>query len=300
MVGTRSAPAAAISAVGKTHWTDAMDLVPEIERNVAAALAEDVGSGDVTAALMPESAKARARVVARQDAVLCGQAWFDACFSKLDPAADIGWQVAEGARISRGQTVCELSGKARALLTGERTALNFLQTLSAVATNTSRYVAAVAGTRAKIVDTRKTLPGLRAAEKYAVRVGGGVNHRMGLYDAILLKENHITAAGGIRSALAAARKAAGPGIWIQIEVETLDQLREALDGGAKMILLDNMDAPKMREAVKLAAGRAELEASGGITIETLRAIAETGVDRISIGSLTKDIEAVDFSMRFEN
>lgn len=277
-----------------------MDLVPEIERNVAAALAEDVGSGDVTAALMPESAKARARVVARQDAVLCGQAWFDACFHKLDTAMNIQWPVPEGARISRGQTVCELSGKARALLTGERTALNFLQTLSAVATNTSRYVAAVAGTRAKIIDTRKTLPGLRAAEKYAVRVGGGVNHRMGLYDAILLKENHITAAGGVRSALAAARKAAEPGIWIQVEVETLDQLREALDGGAKMILLDNMDASKMREAVRLTAGRAELEASGGITIETLRAIAETGVDRISIGSLTKDIEAVDFSMRFEN
>lgn len=277
-----------------------MDLVPEIERNVAAALAEDVGSGDVTAALMPASAKARARVVARQDAVLCGQAWFDACFRKLDTAMNIQWLVPEGARISRGQTACELSGKARALLTGERTALNFLQTLSAVATNTSRYVAAVAGTRAKIVDTRKTLPGLRAAEKYAVRVGGGVNHRMGLYDAILLKENHITAAGGVGPALAAARKAAGPGIWIQVEVETLDQLREALDGGAKMILLDNMDAPEMREAVRLAAGHAELEASGGITIETLRAIAETGVDRISIGSLTKDIEAVDFSMRFEN
>lgn len=275
-----------------------MDLAQEIERNVATALAEDVGSGDVTAALTPESSKARARVVARQDAVLCGQAWFNACFCKLDPAASIGWLVAEGARISRGQTVCELSGKARALLTGERTALNFLQALSAVATNTSRYVAAVAGTRAKIVDTRKTLPGLRAAEKYAVRVGGGVNHRMGLYDAILLKENHITAAGGVRPVLAAAQKAAGPGIWIQIEVETLDQLKEALDGGAKMILLDNMDAPKMREAVRITVGRAELEASGGITLETVRAIAETGVDRISIGSLTKDIEAIDFSMRF--
>jgi nicotinate-nucleotide pyrophosphorylase (carboxylating) len=276
-----------------------MDLAQEIERNVAAALAEDVGSGDVTAALTSESAEAHARVMARQDAVLCGQAWFDACFRKLDPAASINWQVAEGARISRGQSVCELSGKTRALLTGERTAINFLQTLSAVATNTSRYVAAVAGTRAKIVDTRKTLPGLRAAEKYAVRIGGGINHRMGLYDAILLKENHIAAAGGVRPVLAAAQKAAGPGVWIQVEVETLDQLKEALDCGARMILLDNMDAPTMREAVRLASGRAELEASGGITIDTLRAIAETGVHRISIGALTKDIEAVDFSMRFE-
>jgi nicotinate-nucleotide pyrophosphorylase (carboxylating) len=276
-----------------------MDLALDIERNVAAALAEDVGSGDVTAALTPESADARARVVTRQDAVLCGQAWFDACFRKLDPAANILWQVPEGARVSREQAVCKLSGKARALLTGERTALNFLQTLSAVATTTSRYVAAVAGTRAKIVDTRKTLPGLRAAEKYAVRVGGAVNHRMGLYDAILLKENHITAFGGVQPALVAAQNAASPGIWIQVEVETLDQLRKALEGGATMILLDNMSIDQMREAAKLAAGRAELEASGGITLENVRAIAETGVDRISIGALTKDIEAVDFSMRFE-
>jgi nicotinate-nucleotide pyrophosphorylase (carboxylating) len=276
-----------------------MDLVPEIERNVAAALAEDVGSGDVTAALTAASAVARARVVARQDAVLCGQAWFDACFRKLDPAVNIGWQVGEGARVSPGQTVCELSGKVRALLTGERTALNFLQMLSAVATRTSRYVAAVAGTRAKIVDTRKTLPGLRAAEKYSVRVGGGVNHRMGLYDAIMLKENHIAAFGGVRPALDAAKKAAGPGIWIQVEVETLNQLQQALEGGATMILLDNMSTDTMREAVGISAGRAELEASGGITLETVRAIAETGVDRISIGGLTKDIEAIDFSMRFE-
>ncbi len=276
-----------------------MDLAREIERNVAAALAEDVGSGDVTAALTPQSAEARARVIARQDAVLCGHAWFDACFRKLDPEASIRWHASEGARVTRGQAVCELSGKARALLTGERTALNFMQMLSAVATKTSEYVAAVASTRAKIVDTRKTLPGLRAAEKYAVRIGGGVNHRMGLDDAIMLKENHIAAFGGVRPALAAAQKAAGPGIWIQVEVETLDQLRQVLEGGATMILLDNMSTHDMREAVKITAGRAELEASGGITLETVRAIAETGVDRISIGSLTKDIEAVDFSMRFE-
>ncbi len=276
-----------------------MDLAREIERNVAVALAEDVGSGDVTAALTPAALQARARVVARQEAVLCGEAWCEACFRALDPGVDVRWQTKEGARVSPGQTICELTGNARALLTGERTALNFLQMLSAVATATSRYVAAVAGTRARIVDTRKTLPGLRAAEKYAVRVGGGVNHRMGLYDAIMLKENHITAFGGVRPAITAAQKAAGPGIWIQVEVETLDQLREALESGATMILLDNMSTEQMAEAVAINTGRAELEASGGITLETIRAIAETGVDRISIGSLTKDIDAVDFSMRFE-
>jgi len=263
------------------------------------ALAEDVGAGDVTAALTSESARARARLIVRQDAVLCGQAWFDACFRKLDSSVRIDWGLGEGARAARGQVVCALDGKARALLTGERTALNFLQMLSAVATTTGRYVEAVAGTRAKIVDTRKTLPGLRAAEKYAVRVGGGVNHRMGLYDAIMLKENHIAAFGGVRPALVAAQKAAGPGIWIQVEVETLEQLTQALDGGANMILLDNMSIEQMREAVGISAGRAELEASGGITLDNVRAIAQTGVDRISIGALTKDIEAVDFSLRFE-
>lgn len=287
-----------LGLTGELPGGHSMDLAREIERNVAAALAEDVGSGDVTAALTPASREARARVVARQGAVLCGQAWCEACFRALDPRVEVRWQTEEGARVSPGQTVCEVAGKARALLSGERTALNFLQMLSAVATATSRYVTAVAGTRAKIVDTRKTLPGLRAAEKYAVRVGGGVNHRMGLYDAIMLKENHLAAFGGVRPALAAARKSAGPGIWIQVEVETLDQLRQALEDGATMILLDNMSTGQMREAVNITAGRAELEASGGITLETVRAIAETGVDRISIGSLTKDIEAVDFSMRF--
>lgn len=276
-----------------------MDLAREIERNVAAALAEDVGSGDVTAALTPAAAEARASVVARQEAVLCGQAWCETCFRTLDPDVKVRWLAKEGSQVSPGQTVCELAGHARPLLTGERTALNFLQMLSAVATATRRYVAAVAGTRAKIVDTRKTLPGLRVAEKYAVRVGGGINHRMGLYDAIMLKENHIAAFGGVRPAIAAAQKAAGPGIWIQVEAETLDQLKEALEAGATMILLDNMSPEQMREAVNINAGRAELEASGGITLETVRAIAETGVDRISIGSLTKDIDAVDFSMRFE-
>jgi nicotinate-nucleotide pyrophosphorylase (carboxylating) len=205
----------------------------------------------------------------------------------------------EGADIAPGTRVCELRGGARALLTAERTALNFLQTLSAVATATRRYVAAVAGTRAVIVDTRKTLPGLRLAQKYAVRAGGGVNHRIGLFDAMLIKENHILAAGGVTAALEQAARLAPPAVWIQIEVETLDQLQEALAAGAKMILLDNMNLERMREAVRITAGRAQLEASGGITLETVRPIAETGVDRISIGSLTKDIQAVDYSLRFE-
>ena len=276
-----------------------MDLASEIVRNVAAALAEDVGSGDLTAQLTPEAKTARAVVVCRHDAVICGQAWFEACFRKLDARATVSWLVAEGMQVAPGTRICEIRGQARALLTAERTALNFLQTLSAVATATRRYVEAVAGTRAKIVDTRKTLPGLRVAQKYAVRVGGGLNHRMGLYDAMLIKENHVAAAGGIAKALREAQRAAPPGVWIEIEVENLQQLKEALDTGAKMVLLDNMDLGEMREAVKLAAGRAELEASGGITLANVRAIAETGVDRISIGSLTKDIEAVDFSMRFE-
>jgi nicotinate-nucleotide pyrophosphorylase (carboxylating) len=276
-----------------------VDLASEIERNVAAALAEDVGGGDATAPLVPADQAGRANVVCREEAVVCGQPWFDACFRALDARATASWRVAEGARVVPGTEVCEISGRARALLTGERSALNFLQALSAVATATRRYVDAVAGTRARIVDTRKTLPGLRSAQKYAVRVGGGANHRMGLYDAMLIKENHIAAAGGIRPALALARKHAGAGVWVQVEVESLDQLREALDAGAAMILLDNMSLETMSEAVRIAGDRAELEASGGITLETVRAVAETGVHRISIGSLTKDVKAVDFSMRFE-
>ena len=276
-----------------------MDLASEIERNVSAALSEDVGSGDLTALLTPADCTARAILICRSEAVLCGGAWFEACFRRFDPAVAITWHAAEGEKIAAGAKVCAISGRARALLTAERTALNFLQLLSAVATTTRRYVDAVKGTRAAIVDTRKTLPGLRIAQKYAVRTGGGVNHRLGLYDGILIKENHIAAAGGVRAALAAASEIAPPGVWIQIEVENLDQLREALAAGARMILLDNMDLDAMRAAVKIAAGRAELEASGGITLDNVRAIAETGVDRISIGSLTKDIKAVDLSMRFE-
>ena len=271
-----------------------------MERNVAAALAEDVGAGDWTAMLTPAGRTAHAHVVCRSAAVLCGQPWFDLCMRKLDPDVTVTWHVGEGDRVEPRTRVCDLEGDTRALLTGERTGLNFLQTLSAVATATQRYVEAVAGTRAAIVDTRKTLPGLRLAQKYAVRTGGGMNHRLGLYDGILVKENHIAAAGGVTHAIQEARRVAPEGVWIQVEVETLAQLEKALRAGAKMILLDNMTTDQMREAVKLTAGRASLEASGGITLENVRPIAETGVDRISIGGLTKDIKAVDLSMRFED
>jgi nicotinate-nucleotide pyrophosphorylase (carboxylating) len=276
-----------------------MNLYDEIERNVAAALAEDVGAGDLTAQLTPPGKLARASVICRSAATLAGRPWFDAVFRRIDAAVRIDWLVAEGSRVAPNTVLCNLAGSARALLTGERTALNFLQTLSAVATVTRTYVDAVAGTRAAILDTRKTLPGLRVAQKYAVTQGGGMNHRMGLYDAVLIKENHIAAAGGVTAALNAARAVAARAQWIQIEVETLDQLREALAAGATMILLDNMSVEKMSEAVAITAGRAQLEASGGITLETVRFIAQTGVDRISIGALTKDLKATDLSMRFE-
>jgi nicotinate-nucleotide pyrophosphorylase (carboxylating) len=275
-----------------------MDLHAEIERNVTAALAEDVGGGDLTARLVPER-PARARVICREAAVLCGGAWFEACLRRLDPAVQIDWQARDGDRVDPGRCLCEVRGAARALLTGERSALNFLQLLSAVATATRRYVDAVAGTRAAILDTRKTLPGLRLAQKHAVVTGGGINHRMGLWDAILIKENHIAAAGGVAAALRAAAAHAANAQWVQIEVETLDQLREAVDAGAKMVLLDNMSLGTMREAVRWTAGRAALEASGGITLDNVRAVAETGVDRISIGALTKDVRAVDLTMRFD-
>jgi len=275
-----------------------IDLEQALQANVRAALEEDVGCGDLTALLIPEDAIGHARVVTREDAVLCGTAWFEACFRVLDPAVQIVWHAADGTRIHAGQTLCALSGPARALLTAERPALNFLQTLSAVATETRRYVDAIAGTRAKIYDTRKTLPGLRLALKYAVQCGGGENQRIGLYDGILIKENHIAAAGGIAPALEAAFRLAGPSVSVQIEVETLAQLEEALQAGAKLILLDNFNLEGMREAVVLTAGRAALEASGGVTLDTVRAIAETGVDRISVGGLTKSVRAVDLSMRF--
>lgn len=283
----------------RPNWYNpAMNLQAAIAANVRAALEEDVGSGDLTAQLIPAGTPGRARVITRETAVICGRAWFDACFAAIDPTVRITWQAEDGQLVPAGQTLCEISGPARALLTAERPALNFLQTLSAVATQTRRHVEAVAGTRARILDTRKTLPGLRLAQKYAVKCGGGENQRIGLYDGILIKENHIAAAGGVRQALAAAQALARDQVSIQIEVETLAQLAEALDAGAKLILLDNFDPAGMREAVALTAGRAQLEASGGITLATLRAVAETGVDRISIGSLSKDIRAIDLSMRF--
>jgi nicotinate-nucleotide pyrophosphorylase (carboxylating) len=266
--------------------SDALNLAAEIERNVLAALMEDVGGGDLTAQLIPGGHQAQGSVITRQDAILAGRAWFDACFHRLDPNATIVWNAEDGELVLAGQDLCQIRAETRALLTAERPALNFLQTLSGTATTTRRYVEAVTGTKARIVDTRKTLPGLRLAQKYAVRCGGGTNHRLGLYDGILIKENHIIAAGGIPQAMDRARTLANGSVFIQIEVETLEQLAEALDCGAKLILLDNMDLHQMRQAVGLTAGRAELEASGGIRLDTVRAIAETGVDRISIGCLT--------------
>ena len=269
-----------------------------IAQQVSIALAEDIGSCDWTARLIAGETIGRASVIVREQAVICGQAWFEACFHQIDPSVRVVWQVKEGDRVEAGQTLCELEGPARALLTGERTALNFLQVLSAVATMTRHYVDAVAGTRARIHDTRKTLPGMRLAQKYAVTVGGGCNQRIGLYDGILIKENHILAAGSIAAALQAAQALAPSGVTIQVEVETLDELEEALAANAVLILLDNMDNDTMKTAVLRTAGRAELEASGGVDLETVKAIAATGVDRISIGKLTKDIQAIDLSMRF--
>ncbi len=262
-------------------------------------LAEDVGAGDLTAGLIDPARSARARVLARESAVICGSAWVEATILQLDPEARLTWHVRDGERCAADQVVLEIQGRAQALLTAERTALNFLQLLSAVASKTARHVAAVEGTRAQIVDTRKTLPGLRLAQKYAVRTGGGTNHRIGLYDAVLIKENHIAAAGGVTAALQAAARVAAQASFVEVEVETLAQLEEALKADARMVLLDNMDLPTLREAVRLNAGRAVLEISGGVTLEGLRALAETGVDRISIGGLTKDVKATDFSMRFE-
>ncbi|KFB66275.1 carboxylating nicotinate-nucleotide diphosphorylase [Candidatus Accumulibacter vicinus] len=283
--------------------TFAAMLDTEIERNVAAALSEDIGSGDLTAQLVPAGEIRRATVIARENAILCGTAWFERCFTRIDATIAIAWKVDDGQRINPDQLLCEIEGPARALLTGERSALNFLQLLSGVASKARQYADLVAGTRAQVVDTRKTIPGLRLAQKYAVRCGGGGNHRLGLYDGILIKENHIFAAGSIAAALAAARQiaenAAGRCQFVQIEVETLAELGQALDAGAEMILLDNMGLDEMRQAVAITAGRAVLEASGNVSLESVRAIAETGVDRISIGSLTKDVRALDLSMRFQ-
>jgi nicotinate-nucleotide pyrophosphorylase (carboxylating) len=272
------------------------------QADVARALAEDVGVGDLTAALIDPTRRACARVLAREAAVICGEAWATAAVRALDPSAAIVWHVREGQRCQADQVVVEIEGNAQALLTAERTALNFLQLLSAVASKTAVFVDAVAsvpGNRAAIVDTRKTIPGLRLAQKYAVRTGGGTNHRIGLFDAVLIKENHIAAAGGVTAALTRATQGAQAAKFIEIEVETLAQLREALDAGATMVLLDNMSLAQLREAVAMNAGRAILEVSGGVNLDTVRDIAATGVDRISIGGLTKDVKATDFSMRFK-
>ncbi len=274
-----------------------LDLAAEIERNVLSALIEDIGGGDLTAMLVPSGHVSRGTVVSREAAVLSGRPWFDACFLRLDAKARIVWQAQDGNSIAAGQTLCEIHADTRSLLTAERTALNFLQLLSGTATATRRFVDAVAGTGARIVDTRKTLPGLRLAQKYAVRCGGGSNHRLGLYDGILIKENHIVAAGGITAALKRSQQLAHEGVFIQVEVETLEQLAEALECGAAMILLDNMSVEQMRRAVAITDGRASLEASGGVDLSRVRSIAEAGVDRISIGSLTKDVHAVDLSLR---
>jgi nicotinate-nucleotide pyrophosphorylase (carboxylating) len=274
-----------------------INLLPQIHLNVTHSLNEDICSGDLTAQLLPADTVVRAQVITREDAVLCGTQWFDGCFHPQDPDCEIHWLAKDGDAIKAGQLLCEIRGKARALLTAERSALNLLQTLSGTATKTKQYVDVVAGINVKIMDTRKTLPGLRHAQKYAVRVGGGHNQRFGLYDGILIKENHIAAAGGIKAVLSQAFRLATPDVSVQIEVENLVQLEEALGAGAKLILLDNFDLAGLRAAVQLTAKRAKLEASGGITLATLREVALTGVDRISIGALTKDLHAVNLSMR---
>jgi nicotinate-nucleotide pyrophosphorylase (carboxylating) len=271
-------------------------LQAAFEQNLLAALLEDVGTGDLTGKLVPETPRATARVLVREQAVLCGAPWFEGVMLAVDPDITIDWKYAEGDTMAADSIVCMIEGSPRSLLTAERAALNFLQLLSGVATATRTYVDVIAGTKAKILDTRKTLPGLRLAQKYAVRVGGGANQRMALYDGILIKENHIAAAGGTTPALQAAA-ALNAGVSIQIEVESIAELEEALAAGATSVLLDNFDLAMMRDAVRINGGRALLEASGGINMQTVRAIAETGVDRISIGSLTKDVKATDYSLR---
>ncbi|WP_252272674.1 carboxylating nicotinate-nucleotide diphosphorylase [Pseudomonas subflava] len=272
------------------------ELGAEIEANVRAALREDIGRGDITAQLIPAERLAHATVITREAAVICGTAWVEAVFRQLDPRVIVHWQVADGDKVEPDQALFHLEGPARALLSGERSALNFLQTLSAVATRCRHFADLVEGTQVKLLDTRKTLPGLRLAQKYAVTQGGCHNHRIGLYDAFLIKENHIAACGGIAQAISTAHGIA-PGKPVEIEVESLEELRQALDAGADIVMLDELILDDMRTAVSLTAGRAKLEASGGINESTLRTIAETGVDYISIGSLTKDVKAVDLSMR---
>ncbi len=274
-------------------------LPDDIKDTVRRALAEDIGSGDLTAALIPASTRARASVITRESAVLCGSAWFDEVFRQLDTAVSTTWAAKDADSIQANQIVCRLHGPARAILSGERMALNFLQLLSDTATQTRRYVDAVSGTHTKVLDTRKTIPGLRRAQKYAVTCGGGQNHRMGLYDGILIKENHILAAGSIARAVQQAKTSATESIPIEVEVENLDQLRDALAAGVDRLLVDNFSLQSLKAAVAQTRGRATIEASGGITLENVRTMAETGVDYISVGALTKDVKAIDLSMRFE-
>jgi nicotinate-nucleotide pyrophosphorylase (carboxylating) len=269
----------------------------EISNNVKTALSEDVGSGDVSAQLVPGQEIGSARVICREAAVLCGTDWFDETFRQVEPEVSIDWRLADGDPVEARAEICTLCGPARGLLTGERAALNFLQALSATATVTRRYVQAVAHTKARILDTRKTLPGLRLAQKYAVACGGGNNHRFGLYDAFLIKENHIAAAGSLAAAVEAARHQ-GAELLVEVEVETLGQLEDAIKARAQRVMLDNFDLELMRQAVALNEGRVELEASGGVDLQTIAEIAETGVDYISVGALTKNIQAIDLSMRF--
>ena len=270
----------------------------DLERTVRYALAEDIGDGDLTAVLIPASTIAHAWVITREDAVVCGRPWFDAAFRELDATVEIEWRVRDGEPVLAGQRLCDLRGSARALLTGERTALNFLQTLSGTATEAARYAAALAGSGVELLDTRKTLPGLRSAQKYAVRCGGGRNHRMGLYDGILIKENHIHSAGSITNAVQSARQFAA-GQAIEVEVENLAEVREALEAQADILLLDNFTLEEIGDAVALVGGAAKLEVSGGVGIDQLKALAGTGIDFISVGALTKHVRAIDLSMRFE-
>jgi len=273
-------------------------LTHTIKGDVTRALVEDIGDGDLTSNLIPKGTQINARVFARTSCTICGIDWFNEVFSQIDKSLKITWFAKDGDQIDKNTVICELSGSARSLFTGERTALNFLQTLSSIASKTRAFVDTIKDTNAKILDTRKTIPGLRIASKYAVKMGGGTNHRIGLFDAILIKENHIAACGGISKALSTLKGQRGDSIPVQVEVESLEQLREALEAGAKLILLDNFSIDDTRRAVEITAGRAELEASGGVTLHQVIKIAKTGVDRISIGSLTKDIEATDFSLRF--
>ena len=279
-----------------------MQILEEtIQKNVRDALAEDIGGGDLTAELIDVDEVVGAQIIARQALILAGHLWADEVFRQVDPAIQVDWYVEDGEQADTDDVICKLVGPARSLLSGERTALNFLQTLSATATATAAYVATIDGTGVTLLDTRKTLPGLRQAQKYAVRCGGGENHRAGLYDAILIKENHIRSAGGIESALERAR-AANAGVLVEVEVESLEELQQALDAGANRILLDNFTLDEMRAAVALVAesgnAAAELEASGNVTLETIRDIAETGVNYISVGGITKNVRAVDLSMLF--